>query len=164
MASSLIRGKHLLTPAGAGVTTLYDAAVYQEDGVIKDVRPPYQSLRDKYQPECGTWAGWTMPSSPDWSTRTITGAGLRLCRWGLATIAWSCGFWPAGGRRPCDYYLITPVHRPEHDGVRHHHRDVQPPAGRRRYPARGTWTPCCGAFGTPVCGWHSPAFPAPRTG
>ena len=40
MASSLIRGKHLLSPASSGDTAvLYDAAVYQEDGVIKDVGP-----------------------------------------------------------------------------------------------------------------------------
>ena len=51
MASSLIRGKHLLSPASSGETTvLYDAAVYQEDGVIKEVGP-YQSLKEKRRPD-----------------------------------------------------------------------------------------------------------------
>ena len=47
MASSLIRGKHIISPQSAGgVTTIADAAIYQEDGVIVDGRP-YQELRQR---------------------------------------------------------------------------------------------------------------------
>ncbi len=105
MASSLIRGKHLLTPAGAGVTTLYDAAVYQEDGVIKDVGP-YQSLRDKYQPDAEL-GGLDYAIIPGLVNAHHHGRGVTTLQMGACDDCLELWILAGWGRRPCDYYLIT---------------------------------------------------------
>ena len=51
MASSLIRGRYLITPASGGQTTaLADAGVYQENGVIREVGP-WQEMRALLDPD-----------------------------------------------------------------------------------------------------------------
>ena len=95
MASSLIRGKHLLSPAGSGETTvLYDAAVYRRMGLSRKLA--LTSLSRSSTGLMLNWAAWTMPSFPDWSTPTTMAGVLLLSRWAPATTAWRCGFWPAG--------------------------------------------------------------------
>ena len=52
MASSLIRGRYLLSASheGGPIETVYDAAIYQEDGLIKDIGA-YAEVRAKYTPD-----------------------------------------------------------------------------------------------------------------
>ena len=100
MASSLIRGKHLLSPttSGGGTTVLYDAAVYQEDGVIIAVGP-WQTLRAQYQPDTEL-GGLDYAIIPVWLTPITTGAVLRRSKMGTCDDSLKCGFWPAGDAGP----------------------------------------------------------------
>ena len=106
MASSLIRGKHLLSPASSGDTTvLYDAAVYQEDGVIKDVGP-YQSLKEQYRPDAEL-GGMDYAIIPGLVNSHHHGRGVTTLQMGTCDDCLEMWILAGWGRRPYDHYLMT---------------------------------------------------------
>ena len=107
MASSLIRGKHLLSPSGSGgaTTVLYDAAVYQEDGVIKDVGP-WQSLRAQYQPDVEL-GGLDYAIIPGLVNSHHHGRGVTTLQMGTCDDCLEMWILAGWGRRPYDHYLMT---------------------------------------------------------
>ena len=107
MASSLIRGKYLLSPAGTGgaTTVLYDAAVYQEDGVIKDVGP-YQSLRAHYRPDAEL-GGLDHAVIPGLVNSHHHGRGVSTLQMGTCDDVLEMWILAGWGRRPYDHYLMT---------------------------------------------------------
>ena len=106
MASSLIRGKHLLSPASSGDTTvLYDAAVYQEDGVIKDVGP-YQSLKEQYRPDAEL-GGLNYAIIPGLVNSHHHGRGVTTLQMGTCDDCLEMWILAGWGRRPYDHYLMT---------------------------------------------------------
>ena len=106
MASSLIRGKHLLSPASSGETTvLYDAAVYQEDGVIKEVGP-YQSLRAKRRPD-EELGGLDYAIIPGLVNSHHHGRGVTTLQMGTCDDCLEMWILAGWGRRSYDHYLMA---------------------------------------------------------
>ncbi len=110
MASSLIRGRHLLTPAGvssagAGVTVLYDAAVYQEEGEIKEVGP-YPRLRAKYQSD-EEIGGLDYAIIPGLINTHHHGRGVTTLQMGTCDDCLELWILDGWGRLPYDHYLMT---------------------------------------------------------
>ena len=106
MPSSLIRGKHLITPASNSETTvLSDAAVYQEDGVIREVGP-YHSLRERYQPD-SELGGPDYAIIPGLVNSHHHGRGVTTLQMGTCDDALELWILDGWGRRPYDHYLMT---------------------------------------------------------
>ena len=106
MASSLIRGKHLISPGAGGDTTiLSDAAVYQEDGVIRDVGA-YQALRSKYQPDTEL-GGQEFAIIPGLANAHHHGRGVSTLQMGTCDDCLELWILDGWGRRPYDHYLMT---------------------------------------------------------
>ena len=107
MASSLIRSKHILSAAGDGgpMTTLYDAAIYQEDGLIKDVGP-YQQLRERYQPDAEL-GGPNYAVIPGLVNSHHHGRGVTTLQMGTCDDCLETWILAGWGRRPYDHYLMT---------------------------------------------------------
>ena len=107
MASSLIRGKHLISPtaSGGGTTVLYDAAVYQEDGVIIAVGP-YQTLRAQYQPDAEL-GGLDYAIIPGLVNSHHHGRGVTTLQMGTCDDCLEVWILAGWGRRPYDHYLMT---------------------------------------------------------
>ncbi len=119
MASSLIRGKHLLSPAGSAASagpagpdaaggaavTLYDAAVYQEDGVIQDVGP-YPALRAQYRPDVEL-GGLDYAIIPGLVNSHHHGRGVTTLQMGTCDDCLELWILAGWGRRPYDHYLMT---------------------------------------------------------
>ena len=119
MASSLIRGKHLLSPAGSdgsagsagpnaangAATVLYDAAVYQVDGVIRDVGP-YAALKAQYQPDAEL-GGLDYAILPGLVNSHHHGRGVSTLQMGTCDDCLELWILAGWGRRPYDYYLMT---------------------------------------------------------
>ena len=106
MASSLIRGKHLLSPASSGETTvLYDAAVYQEDGVIKEVGP-YQSLKEQYRPDAEL-GGLDYAIIPGLVNSHHHGRGVTTLQMGTCDDCLEMWILAGWGRRSYDHYLMA---------------------------------------------------------
>ncbi len=106
MASSLIRGKHVLTADGSGsMACHYDAAVYQEDGIIKDVGP-YQELREKYAPDTQL-GGIDYAIIPGLVNSHHHGRGVTTLQMGTCDDCLEVWILAGWGRRPYDHYLMT---------------------------------------------------------
>ena len=106
MASSLIRGKHLISPqSSGGVTAVADGAVYQEDGVIKDVGP-YQELRERYQPDAEL-GGPNFAIIPGLVNTHHHGRGVTTLQMGTCDDCLEIWILAGWGRRPYDHYLMT---------------------------------------------------------
>ena len=106
MASSLIRGKHVLTADGSGaMTSHYDAAVYQEDGVIRDVGP-YRELREKYTPDTQL-GGIDYAIIPGLVNSHHHGRGVTTLQMGTCDDCLEVWILAGWGRRPYDHYLMT---------------------------------------------------------
>ena len=136
MASSLIRGKHLLSPASSGETTvLYDAAVYQEDGVIKEVGP-YQSLRAKRRPD-EELGGLDYAIIPGLVNSHHHGRGVTTLQMGTCDDCLEMWILAGWGRRFYDHYLMALYTAVNNDGVGYYHRNVQSSSDRSRHSERG---------------------------
>ncbi len=106
MASSLIRGKHVLTADGSGsVASHSDTAVYQEDGVIKDVGP-YRELRAKYTPDAEL-GGIDYAVIPGLVNSHHHGRGVTTLQMGTCDDCLEVWILAGWGRRPYDHYLMT---------------------------------------------------------
>lgn len=107
MASSLTRGKYILGAADNGdlMETLYDAAVYQEDGLIKDVGP-YQELRDKYAPDAEL-GGPDYAIIPGLVNSHHHGRGVTTLQMGTCDDCLETWILAGWGRRSYDHYLMT---------------------------------------------------------
>ena len=106
MASSLIRGKHILSPDGSGgVTARYDAAIYQEDGLIKDVGG-YQELREKYTPD-EELGGLDYAVIPGLVNSHHHGRGVTTLQMGTCDDCLEVWILAGWGRRRYDHYLMT---------------------------------------------------------
>ena len=106
MASSLIRGKHLISPRSAGgVATLADGALYQEDGVIKDVGT-YQELRQRYQADTEL-GGPNYAIIPGLVNTHHHGRGVTTLQMGTCDDCLEVWILAGWGRRPYDHYLMT---------------------------------------------------------
>ena len=106
MASSLIRGKHVLTGDGSGaVNALYDAAIYQEDGVIRDVGP-YPELRSRYSPDAEI-GGLNYAVIPGLVNSHHHGRGVTTLQMGTCDDCLETWILSGWGRRPYDHYLMT---------------------------------------------------------
>ena len=106
MASSLIRGKHILSADGSGsVIARYDAGIYQEDGVIKDVGP-YQELRTKYAPDTEL-GGLDYAVIPGLVNSHHHGRGVTTLQMGTCDDCLEVWILAGWGRRPYDHYLMT---------------------------------------------------------
>ncbi len=107
MASSLIWGKCLLTAAGDAhrVSSLADAAVYQEDGLIVDVGP-YQQLRAKYSPDAEL-GGPGYAIVPGLVNSHHHGRGVTTLQMGTCDDCLEMWILAGWGRRPYDHYLMT---------------------------------------------------------
>ena len=106
MASSIIRGRYVISPGTAGsANVLSDSAVYQEDGVIRDVGP-YRELSSRYAPdaELGGPGYAVIPGlvNSHHHGRGVTTLQMGTCDDCLET--WILAGW---GRRPYDHYLMT---------------------------------------------------------
>ena len=164
MASSLIRGKHLLSPAGSGdaATVLYDAAVYQEDGVIKDVGP-YQSLRAQYQPDAEL-GGLDYAIIPGLVNAHHHGRGVTTLQMGSCDDCLELWILAGWGRRPYDHYLMTLYTALNMMASGNHHGNVQPPPDRRRYPERGCGRRAARVSGRRYAGGFFQLSPQPEPG
>ncbi len=107
MPSSLIRGKYLLSAAGeAGeITTLSDAAVYQEDGLIVDVGS-YEQLRARYSAEMEL-GGTNYCIIPGIVNSHHHGRGVTTLQMGTCDDCLEMWILAGWGRRPYDHYLMT---------------------------------------------------------
>ena len=106
MPSSLIRGKYLISPASAGdVPVHHDAAVYQEDGVIKAVGE-YRELRERYQPDAEL-GGPNFAIIPGLINSHHHGRGVTTLQMGTCDDCLEMWILAGWGRRPYDHYLMT---------------------------------------------------------
>ena len=106
MASTLIRGRYLLTPAsGGGTTSLSDAAIYQEDGVIREVGP-WQDLRARLEPD-GELGGPDYAIIPGLVNSHHHGRGVTTLQMGTCDDCLELWILDGWGRRPYDHYLMT---------------------------------------------------------
>ena len=106
MPSSLIRGKYVISPASSGgVATGHDAAVYQEDGIIKDVGP-YRELRERYQPDVEL-GGPNFAIIPGLVNSHHHGRGVTTLQMGTCDDCLEMWILAGWGRRPYDHYLMT---------------------------------------------------------
>ena len=107
MPSSLIRGKYILTAAGdAGqITTLSDAAVYQEDGLIIAVGP-YERLRASYSAD-SELGGPNYAIIPGLVNSHHHGRGVTTLQMGTCDDCLEMWILAGWGRRPYDHYLMT---------------------------------------------------------
>ena len=108
MASSLIRGKYVISPMGSGgkgVATRHDAAVYQEDGVIKDIGW-YRELRERYQADAEL-GGPTYAIIPGLVNSHHHGRGVTTLQMGTCDDCLETWILAGWGRRPYDHYLMT---------------------------------------------------------
>ena len=106
MASSLIRGKYVISPASSGgVATRHDAAVYQEDGIIKDVGH-YGELRERYQPDAEL-GGPDYAVIPGLVNSHHHGRGVTTLQMGTCDDCLEMWILAGWGRRPYDHYLMT---------------------------------------------------------
>ena len=108
MASSIIRGKYVITRAGTDAessTVLTDGAVYQRDGVIEDVGA-YEDLKSRYQPDdvIGGPDHLVFPGlvNTHHHGRSVTTLQMGACDDTLEP--WILANW---GMRPYDLYLVT---------------------------------------------------------
>ena len=106
MASSLIRGKYLITPTVGGDTAiLNEAAVYQEDGIIRAVGS-YEALRSQHQPE-EHLGGTNYAIIPGLVNSHHHGRGVSTLQMGTCDDCLEMWIIAGWGRRPYDYYLMT---------------------------------------------------------
>ncbi|MXZ90365.1 MAG: amidohydrolase family protein [Chloroflexi bacterium] len=106
MASSLIRGKYVISPTGSGgVATRHDAAVYQEHGIIKDVGP-YRELRGRHQFD-GELGGPNFAIIPGLVNSHHHGRGVTTLQMGTCDDCLEMWILAGWGRRPYDHYLMT---------------------------------------------------------
>ncbi len=106
MASSLIRGKYLLSPASDGSTaSLTDAAVYQEDGLIREVGP-WEELRARLQPDEEV-GGPNYAIIPGLVNSHHHGRGVTTLQMGTCDDCLELWILDGWGRRPYDHYLMT---------------------------------------------------------
>ena len=106
MASSLIRGKHLISPAADGSTVVIaDAALYQEDGIIVEVGD-YQSLRAKHRPD-EELGGPDYAIIPGLVNSHHHGRGVTTLQMGTCDDCLELWILDGWGRRPYDHYLMT---------------------------------------------------------
>lgn len=107
MPSSLIRGKYILTAAGdtGEIATLFDAAVYQEDGLIVDVGP-YQELRGRYSADAEL-GGPDYSIIPGLVNSHHHGRGVTTLQMGTCDDCLEIWILAGWGRRPYDHYLMT---------------------------------------------------------
>ena len=106
MASSMIRGKYLLSPASGGETTaLSDVGVYQEDGIIVEVGP-YMTLRSRYQAD-EELGGSDYAIVPGLVNAHHHGRGVTTLQMGTCDDALELWILDGWGRRPYDHYLMT---------------------------------------------------------
>ena len=106
MASSLIRGKHVLTADGSGaVAARYDAAVYQENGVIIEIGP-YEEIRQKYAPD-EELGGATYAIIPGLVNSHHHGRGVTTLQMGTCDDCLEVWILAGWGRRAYDHYLMT---------------------------------------------------------
>jgi cytosine/adenosine deaminase-related metal-dependent hydrolase len=107
MPSSLIRGKYVVSRAGADAESsnmITDGAVFQRDGVIEDVGP-YETLKSRYaaDEEIGGPGYIVIPGlvNAHHHGRGVTPLQMGTCDDSLET--WILAGW---GRRPYDLYLM----------------------------------------------------------
>ena len=110
MPSSLIRAKHLLSSAGptgegADTVALYDAAIYQEDGIIKEVGS-YHDLRARYLPD-EELGGLDYAILPGLVNSHHHGRGVTTLQMGTCDDCLELWILDGWGRRPYDHYLMT---------------------------------------------------------
>ena len=106
MASSLIRGKYLISPANSGgLSVRHDATVYQEDGVIKDVGGE-RELRARHQPNAEL-GGPGYAIIPGLVNSHHHGRGVTTLQMGTCDDCLEMWILAGWGRRPYDHYLMT---------------------------------------------------------
>ena len=107
MASSLIRGRYILSAPGDGgsIETLYDAAVFQEDGVIIDVGS-FEALRAQYTPDVEL-GGPNYAIIPGLVNSHHHGRGVTTLQMGTCDDCLEMWILAGWGRRPYDHYLMT---------------------------------------------------------
>ena len=107
MPSSLIRGKYILTAAGdtGQITTLSDAAVYQEDGLIVAVGP-YDQLKARYSADTEL-GGPNYSIIPGLVNSHHHGRGVTTLQMGTCDDCLEVWILAGWGRRPYDHYLMT---------------------------------------------------------
>ncbi len=107
MASSLIRGRYLLSAAddSGPIDTLHDAAVYQEDGVIVDVGA-FEELRGRYNPD-SELGGANYAIIPGLVNSHHHGRGVTTLQMGTCDDCLETWILAGWGRRPYDHYLMT---------------------------------------------------------
>ena len=107
MASSLIRGKYLLSGAGepGRITTLTDVSLYQEDGLIVDVGP-HEELRSRYRAD-EELGGPNYAIIPGLVNSHHHGRGVTTLQMGTCDDCLEMWILAGWGRRPYDHYLMT---------------------------------------------------------
>ena len=106
MASALIRGKYVISGDSAGgVAARHEAAVYQEDGVIKDVGG-YRELRERYQTDMEL-GGPSYAIIPGLVNSHHHGRGVTTLQMGTCDDCLEMWILAGWGRRPYDHYLMT---------------------------------------------------------
>ena len=107
MPSSLIRGRYLLTAGGdlGQITTLSDAAVYQEDGLIVAV-DSYEQLRERYSADAEL-GGPNYSIIPGLVNSHHHGRGVTTLQMGTCDDCLEMWILAGWGRRPYDHYLMT---------------------------------------------------------
>ncbi len=108
MATSLIRGKYVVSRAGTDADSsvvITDGAIFQRDGVIEDVGS-YRDLKSRHNAdeEIGGQSYLVFPGlvNAHHHGRGVTTLQMGACDDSLET--WILSGW---ARRPCDHYLIT---------------------------------------------------------
>ena len=108
MSSSLVRGKYVICRAGTDAyssTVITDGAIFQQDGVIKDVGP-YDDLKSQHEceEEIGGRNYIIIPGLVNAHHHGGSGTGFQM---------WGCdgslegGIFGGWGLRPFDHYLVT---------------------------------------------------------
>ncbi len=106
MASSLIRGKHVITATGSGdFVALDDGAIYQENGAIVEVGR-YSDLRAKYNPDAEL-GGANYAVIPGLVNSHHHGRGVTTLQMGTCDDCLETWILAGWGRRPYDHYLMT---------------------------------------------------------
>ena len=107
MASSLIRGRYLLSASheGGPIETVYDAAIYQEEGLIKDIGA-YAEVRAKYTPD-EELGGPNYAIIPGLVNSHHHGRGVTTLQMGTCDDCLETWILAGWGRRPYDHYLMT---------------------------------------------------------
>ena len=108
MASSLIRGKYVISRAGTDIDSsriITDGALFQRDGVIEEVGP-YADLKSRHQAD-EEIGGQNYIVFPGLVNAHHHGRGVGSLQMGSCDESLETWFRARWGRRPHDHYLMT---------------------------------------------------------